>query len=369
VPAPSGPSIITDPDDVDEFLDAASGGENIGNAVYVPMGVVFPTDWPDLLAEIAYSDKYVALDLSACTMTEGTGGEFDPNAANTNGRGKDKIVSLVLPDAATKVKSSFSSFTNLTSVSGEGVETIKSAAFAGSSGLSSVDFPAATTIEFAAFADCANLTTVDCPAATTIGNSAFYNCAELTEVNFLGEATDDQPASIGNSAFYGCTKLETVTVTAATIIDYSAFYNCISLTTASFPAAETINYNAFYNCTSLSALDLRSAKTFGYGVFIATGTEPLTVTLGTMAPAVGHGMFDSVSSAKSVTVRVPDGAEGYGDIPKTYPNEETAFNNYAWGDGFRGAGWTQNGSFVNFGSCNDSITVSIQSFEEPEEQP
>jgi hypothetical protein len=365
------------------------------------------------LAEIAYSGKYVALDLSACTMTEGTGGEFDPNAANTNGTGKDKIVSLILPDAATKVTGRFNqNFTNLTSVSGEGVETIGSNAFNNCDTLTEVDFPVAKTIENYAFAYCDNLTSVsfpeaeilkyaafaDCyflvsvdfpkvttiegyaffksyelnftsanfPMATTIGSSAFYQCTSLTTADFLGEATDEQEASIGNSAFYGCTSLNTANFTAATRIEAKAFEGCTSLATASFPAVTYINYNVFDGCESLSSVDLRSAESFSHNVFRNTGDTALTVTLGSPAPVLGDAMFSGVSEEKIVTVRVPGGATGYGDIPKTYPNNDTHFENHNWGDGFRGAGLSQSGYFVSFSNCNDSIALHIEYLDDPE---
>jgi hypothetical protein len=301
-------------------------------------------------------------------MTAEISGEFDPNAANTNGTGKDKIVSLILPDMATKVTGRFNqNFTNLTSVSGEGVKIIEENVFLACNNLSSVNFPVATTIGKSAFESCNNLSSANFPAATTVGSLAFQNCTNLITVDFLGEASDGQEASIGYHAFEGCTKLETVNFPAATSIDYNAFKNCELLTTASFPAAKTIKDSVFYGCTSLSSVDLRSAESFSHSVFKNTGNEPLTVTLGSPAPVLDKGMFSDVSEEKIVTVRVPDGAEGYGNIPKTYPNAETAYNNYAWGDGFRGAGLTQSGYFVTFSNRNDSITVTIESLPEPEE--
>jgi hypothetical protein len=275
-------------------------------------------------------------------MTEEIAGEFAPNAANTNGTGKDKIVSLILPNAATKVKGSFyQNFTNLTSVSGDGVETIDNGAFYSLNGLSSVSFP----------------------KATTIGNGAFENCTNLITVDFMGEATEGHEASIGQWAFYGCTKLETVNFLAATIIEYNAFYNCVSLTEVDFPAATTIKTQAFDGCTSLSSVDLRSAETFLYQVFQNTGTESLTVTLGSHAPVLYDSMFLNVSGSKTVTVEVPEDAEErYGDIPATY-SSGTDVN---WGNGFRGAGYTANGN-TDSGSVNQNVTVRIKHIGAPDE--
>jgi hypothetical protein len=153
---------------------------------------------------------------------------------------------------------------------------------------------------------------------------------------------------------------------AATSIGYRAFWKCDDLTSVDFPAVKTIGWGAFEECTSLSSVSLRSAESFIHSVFKNTGNEPLTVTLGSPAPVLYNGMFSGVSEEKIVTVRVPDGAEGYGDIPNDYPNSDTAYNNYAWGDGFRGAGLTQSGYFDSFSNRNDYIALHIEYLDDPE---
>jgi hypothetical protein len=206
--------------------------------------------WQDLLARIHAKSKYVALDLSACT---GVTGVFDPGT----GTGKDRIVSLVLPDAATGIQAG--SLTNLAGVAGAGI--------------------------------------------TNVGEHAFRNCAALTVASFPAAAF------IGKHAFQGCT----------------------ALTTVSLPAAKTIDLNAFRE----------------------SGAGSLTVILGGTAPRVASNMFSGITS-KTVTVKTPAGAAGYGPMP--FDNAGTAAVN--WGNGFRGCGWTGSG-FTGGGTLNDNITLIL----------
>jgi hypothetical protein len=211
----------------------------------------------------------VALDLSACTMS---GTEFDPVASDTGTHlvaAKGKIVSLVLPDAATSVKagsgssnSTFKNFTTLTSVTGSKVETIGQYAFSGCTSLTEVNLPEATTISYYVFFECASLTEVNLPNATTIGTYAFSRCNNLT--------------------------------------------------TLSLPKATSIGANVFYESFN--------------------GVVSLTIILGEAVPTLGLSMFSSISSAKSVTVQVPTGATGYGSSPTDDSTENwgNAFRGMGW---------------------------------------
>ena len=179
---------LTSIDDVQPYLSAASGGETADDPL--PLKVNFELGWQDLLSAIERAGKYVALDVSLCSMSGAEfspATEFDPGAANT---GESRIVSLALPNAAASIKavgsyyanSTFSYFTALKSVSGDYVQTIGNHAFRGCAALTRVSFPAATSIGVSAFDSCAALTTVNLPAAASIGNYAFDSCAALTTV-------------------------------------------------------------------------------------------------------------------------------------------------------------------------------------------
>jgi hypothetical protein len=254
---------------ISAYLQSASGGTSAATPVSLSVSLNLADSengWTSLLSAIDSAGKYVALDLSACTGNA----QFDPGTAST---GKDRIVSLVLPNAATSIKdgphsggsgySTFRYFTALKSVSGANVETVGEAAF---------------------FA-CAALTTVSLPAATSIGDTAFFVCDALT--------------------------------------------------TVSLPKATSIGQQAFDECAALT-----------------------TVTLGATAPTLGYYMFHHITTAKTVTVKVPSGAAGYGTVPATYSGSTNTTAN--WGNGFRGGGW--NGSaFINGASdINTNITVVVQ---------
>jgi hypothetical protein len=80
----------------------------------------------------------------------------------------------------------------------------------------------------------------------------------------------------------------------------------------------------------------------------------LTVTLGPEAPTLGTGLFNYVTSSKTVTVKVPSGATGYGSSPA---NSTDA----CWGNGFRGLGWTGNALVINqITNYNINLTIQYQ---------
>jgi hypothetical protein len=279
---------------VTAYLGSVSGGTQY-TPVFLPvkLNLADMTNvWTSLLSEIQTANKYVALDLSVCTMT---GTEFDTGTAST---GKNKIVSLVLPNAAKSIKgptanypSAFQYFFSLTSVSGSHITTIGARASYGREKLASADFPAATDIGEVAFSDCWRLVTVNLPAAVTIGEHAFYYCDKLQTLN-LPVATE-----IGNKAFQ------------------------------------------------------------------STGGTPLTITLGSQAPTLGIQMFYDLEWNKSVTVRVPSGATGYGPLSATYTDTDATEN---WGNGFRGMGW-DGSAFISSDTSDINstyITLTIQAIGE-----
>ncbi|MDR2608542.1 MAG: leucine-rich repeat domain-containing protein, partial [Treponema sp.] len=191
---------------IGDYISAASTG---ADPVPLPVNIDLASGWSTLLSAIQAGGKYVALDLSACTMS---GTTFDPGTANT---GESRIVSLILPDAARSIKAGdygnlvFKHFTVLASLTGATV----------------------TDIGDCAFWDCDFLTTVSLPAATAINYRAFYNCDALT----------------------------TITLPAALSIDYSVFADCVALTSISLPVATTIRSFAFADCVALTTVSLPAA--------------------------------------------------------------------------------------------------------------
>jgi hypothetical protein len=297
---------------VADYLDGETG--SAADPIPLPVGFSLAgSGWSDLLAAINSGNKYVALDLSGCTMS---GTEFDPDNAltGTAQAAKALIVSLVLPSAATSIAagddyqdSTFKHFTALKTVSGAEV--------------------------------------------VSVGNYAFYGCTALASVSL------PQAQTIGQSAFSGCTALASVSLPQAQTIGTWAFYGCTALASVDLSAAQTIREHAFSNCTALTSVDLSSATSISYDAFADTGTTDLIITLGTASPTVSNSMFSGVNSARTVTVEVPSGATGYGaTLPLTVSGSDTT---PCWANGFRGAGWAYNAFVSSDSYINQNITLTI----------
>jgi uncharacterized repeat protein (TIGR02543 family) len=151
---------LTSAADIGAYLVYADGGDSAADPITLPPVHITLADgtngWTALLTAISGANKFVALDLSACGMDgmTTTEGEFDPKPAITTG--KNKIVSLVLPDAATSIRGgtsgnpTFKGF-SVQSVTGNKVETIGGYAFSGNSGLTTLNLPSAISIDRYAF--------------------------------------------------------------------------------------------------------------------------------------------------------------------------------------------------------------------------
>jgi hypothetical protein len=167
---------ITDVSNLLASLPSNTRDNPVSLPININLGTMTAEDsgWQQLLDVINTAGKYVNLDLSACTMS---GISFNPNYRVATG--KDKILSLILPTAATSIEggrtnySAFRNFTNLKSISGTNIITISESAFSDRQSLQSVDFPKATSINNTAFAGCVSLQNVNLPKVTDIGYYAF----------------------------------------------------------------------------------------------------------------------------------------------------------------------------------------------------
>jgi len=287
----------------------------------------------------------------------------------------DKLESVNFPLATTIGASAFSECVNLANVEFPKVTSIGASAFSECDSLESVSFPLATSIGASAFYNCESLTSISFPKATSIGDSSFKNCTSLGSVNGADVTL------IGVSAFFGCVSLESITFPKAEVISKGAFKNCTSLENVSFPLAtsilgpnihyegnvaigdllddgafegctnlKTVNFplvttigaSAFYRCTKLESANFPAVTLIWGAVFENTGATALTITLGAEAPELHEGIFFNVEVAKSVTVKVPQNATGYGStIPITYSGTYTVYTDIpvTWGSGFRNMGW------------------------------
>ena len=172
--------------------DNQDAGKTADKPIPLPVSMALLTteSWMAMLGVIDTAG-FVSLDLSACQSVKMDGGVgvFGVSAANRNRSsiGEDKVVSLVLPEAAKSIgEDGFAhniigeGFTALKNVDGAGVTTIDSFTFSGCEALITVNFPAVTSIGYRAFDGCKALTTVNLPAVETIDIWAFYGCTALT---------------------------------------------------------------------------------------------------------------------------------------------------------------------------------------------
>jgi hypothetical protein len=208
------------------------------------------------------SGQYVALDLSISTIS---GTEFNP--ALSAATGKDKIVSLVLPDTALSIangsssNATFKDFTSLKRVSGDGLTGVGQYAFYYCTSLAEVSLPAAASIGEYAFQYCTSLAEVSLPAAASIGHMAFYSCTSLTEVSLPAVTT------LGNYVF-DSTGVTTLTITMGSTpptVGAVSFYN----------VTVTKNVTVKVPSTALSLYDTTWQDDFKIGSSINLSIEPL----------------------------------------------------------------------------------------------
>jgi hypothetical protein len=326
---------LTDVNDIIPYFSLQTGGLTPSDPVSLPMAIDLGTmtaadsGWRNLLTAINTAGKYIDLDLSACTMT-GTG--FDPD--NSDITGKDRIVSLILPNAATYVMYVKSSGTE-TGTPNHGQPLFYG--FSGFSELTRVEGLYVTRLLEGSFAHCTSLTKVNFPAVTETDAYTFYGCTSLTEVNL--------PAleRIRDHDFNHCTSLTKVSFPAVTWIDNNAFSYCTSLTEVSLPMAKEIGNYAFTYCTSLTSMSIPQVTEIR-ACFAGTGTCPLTITMGLTPPSSLNGgyMFSEMGpqTTKIVTIKVPASATGYGTFTGSPPTitlsgDPTDSSVSRWGYNFR----------------------------------
>ena len=323
--------------------DGYAPGKPVNLKLQIDLGTMtsITSNWQSLLGAIEAAGKYVALDLSDCSMN---GNVFNPDYRIDTG--KAKIVSMVLPDvplyiqggvdfSSTGINGPFLHFTKLTEVEVRNITSISGYSFPGCTNLERISFPATTSIYNNPFYGCTvltfsvigngvlstilngkalvrnntelisypsigshitmdNITSIsdyafngytslvnvelEFPLVTYIGNNAFENCTNLYWMDFpLVEY-------IGSYAFHNC-GFPIVDFPLVKNIGNQAFYECENLQGANFPMAETIGYRAFGDCRNLTIVNLPLVKTIGEMAFascsiLASVSFPLAKTIG-----------------------------------------------------------------------------------------
>ncbi|MDR1251316.1 MAG: hypothetical protein LBK62_04025 [Treponema sp.] len=177
---------------IQAYLTGMSGGSET-NPILLPVGIAsVNTVWDALLNAIAAAipDKYVALDLSASTLSGG-GTVFDPYSSSL---GNPRIVSMVLPDIALSIPNGasmnprmFDGFTNLKRVDGAGITRVGQYAFSYCISLEEVNFPAAASIGPGAFGNTGGTTALtitlgSTPPTLDMGIDMFINVTDPKSV-------------------------------------------------------------------------------------------------------------------------------------------------------------------------------------------
>jgi hypothetical protein len=183
--------------------------------------------------------RYVALDLSACDMTDAAA-SYDFGVAQ-NISSTSQVVSVILPEGLTKLNGMFRHFASLTSVKlpstlttigdyafyycyaltslelPDNVTTIGKYVFQGS-GLSSLELPdSLTTIDENGFNGCSLFTSIDLPAGlTTLGKYAFSACSLLTSIDIPAGVTALEAGTIRQ-----CPLLVSITLRSPTLVEIS----------------------------------------------------------------------------------------------------------------------------------------------------
>ena len=182
-------------EEITKYLSATTAGGNADDPVRLNVKIDLQNmnasegGWQQLLNVINTAGKYVALDLSDCTMPNT---KFNP-AGNV---GKNFIVSIVLPKVAKNIEgNSFRGFTNVVITVPDSFTSIGDYAFAGCR-LNGVTIPdTVTSIGCNAF-DNTQLKSITIPSSvTSIGDYAFAGC-NFTSITIPGSVT-----SIGRNAF------------------------------------------------------------------------------------------------------------------------------------------------------------------------
>jgi len=256
--------------------------------------------WVELLNEIETVGKYVALDLSACTrgnQTAGGGlwsdGSFYPDPAIPSfEKGKNKIVNLILPEAATNIPDVYL----YTDSTGEHYSP-----------------------SFRYFSNLKNVTGIN---ITTIGRNAFENLGTYTGTSVSGDTVVIRNGILANINFPN-----------VTTINQNAFLSCFSLIKANIPKVKIIQGGAF-QWTNLQDLHIPDVTYIGVQAFMYTNLTE--IILGKIAPSVEYLVHSKVGTVKNVTLKVPMGAIGYGDIPNLYIGGDKTKN---WANAFRGMAW------------------------------
>jgi hypothetical protein len=272
--------------------------------------------WATINSTVQAAEKYVILDLSACSATDNRiEGNMNPTNNDFNIiKSNSYITGVVLPSTLTAIWAyAFSGCTGLTSVTiPEGVTLIGNYAFQSCTGLASVTIPSSVTlIGDLAFNSCIGLTefiVIESNTAYSVQDGILYNSDKTTIVSVImpksGSLTLlDSLTSIGDYALYSCTNLTSVTIPEGVISigDY-AFSRCTGLASMIIPEGVTsIGQQAFSGCTSLTSVTIPEGVTSIAASAFQNCSGLTSVTIPGSVTSIGSQAFLYCSLLTSIT--------------------------------------------------------------------
>jgi hypothetical protein len=339
---------------------------------------------------------------------------FNPDRAVAIG--KDKIVSLILPNAAESIpdgvsyinhvggEAAFRYFSNLKSVSAPNLAFIGDYAFNGVSivdhgthtedaldgpfNLVNVSFPQVRQIGTAAFM-LTQLPSVDFPVLATMSDAVFFGCDNLTSVRFPNSAViinnpfDSAPrlnsfvlindggnlstmasgrALVRDGVYLIAYPTATGDVTLSTVthIGVRAFWGDrlnTPLNSLTLPDVIDIGLQAFATSRNLGFIHIPNVEYIDWGAFsgFRENDDTLIIYMGGTAPRLSQDVFSMPHPdfSRVINVTVRVPAAATG-----YGSSPTDLVTQNWGNAFRGMGW--NGTIFLGGTVSPDINLSIE---------
>jgi hypothetical protein len=211
------------------------------------------------------------------------------------------------------------------SIGGVAVTGIGSYAFSGRERIVSITIPdSVTSIASYAFFDCYLLESVTLPKQlTAIEEAVFFLCVNLRSITI-----PDSVTSIGDNSFRTCISLQSVTLSNRLIgIGVAAFFNCAKLTNVTIPASVTeIKREAFKQCRGIERVIFlgdapkggeESFKDVTAKGFYQSGTKGWTPTYYGLNMVMVSGDFTLTDNGTAATITGYLGAGGAVTIPST----------------------------------------------------
>ena len=296
------------------------GGKGVTNVSGTGTTGVFAVNVTGLTPNVSYS--YMAYATNNRGTTYSTVGTFKTlDSAGSDFTYQDTGGGLVI----TGYRGASRAVVIPSSIGGVAVTGIGSYAFSGRERIVSITIPdSVTSIASYAFFDCYLLESVTLPKQlTSIEEAVFFLCVNLRSITI-----PDSVTSIGDDSFRTCISLQSVTLSNRLIsIGVAAFSNCAKLTNVTIPASVTeIKREAFKQCRGIERVIFlgdapkggeESFKDVTAKGFYQSGTKGWTPTYYGLNMVMVSGDFTLTDNGTAATITGYLGAGGAVTIPST----------------------------------------------------